>query len=452
VIGNLQKILTGFLFIFVAFLTIHGDQAAAAEEANGRLTLQRAMDIALKEHPTLKESKERVAAAQYQIGASRAAYLPQASFSSQVFYGNSFPGSTDTGVSTSPAGVGNFGIRKASDFYTNRFSFNQLIFDFGKTPGLIDQSRASFHQSREDYAGNRQLVILDVRTAYFNYLATQRARKVTEETVRQNQELVKQAQGFYDVGLRAKIDVTKAEANLYTAEADLIRAKNAVDLAKVTLMTALGMKTFPFEGLEDVLEIAPIPHTLAELRAQALERRPEMVKNRYQDDFNKAALRVARAGWLPTLSSQASYGWSGPSAPLNNGAFDQDSWWFGAGVTVPLFDGLLAYHNVRVANANIRATNANKEVLTQDITKEVDQRFLDLTSAWELIRATKKALEAARENFRLAQGRYQVGVGSIIEVTDAQVQYFQADLRYVRALYDYRVAEAQLDKAIGKPF
>ena len=450
-VGNLKK--KWLVCILIAAVLMVLPPAALAEETgNGRLTLQRAMDIALREHPTLKESKEKVASAQYQIGASRAAYLPQASFSSQVFYGNSFPGTTGSGASTSPAGLGNFGARNASDFYTNRFSFSQLIFDFGKTPGLIDQSRATYHQSREDYAGNRQQVILGVRSAYFGYLAAQRARKVTEETVRQNQELVKQAQGFYDVGLRAKIDVTKAEANLYSAEADLIRAKNAVDLAKVTLMTALGMKTFPFEGLEDVLEITPIPHSLAELKAQALERRPEIVKNRYQDDFNKAALRVARAGWLPTLSSQASYGWSGPSAPLTTGPFDQDSWWFGAGVTVPLFDGLLAYHNMKVANANIRATNANREVLTQDITKEVDQRYLDLTAAWELIRATKKALEAARENFRLAQGRYQVGVGSIIEVTDAQVQYFQADLRYVRALYDYRVAEAQLDKAIGKPF
>ena len=124
----------------------------------------------------------------------------------------------------------------------------------------------------------------------------------------------------------------------------------------------------------------------------------------------------------------------------------------GAGLTVPLFDGLLTYNNVRVANANTRATQANMEVLSQDISKEVEQSYLDVTAAWELIRATKKALEAARENFRLAQGRYQVGVGSIIEVTDAQVQYFQADLKFVQALYDYRVAEARLDKAIGKPF
>jgi outer membrane protein len=449
VIGNLKK--GQAVFLVLAALLVLVPAAAAAGEAAGRLSLKQAIDIALKEHPSLKESREKVTAAKYQIGAARAAYLPQVTYTYNLYYGNAFPatsGATSGGV----PGIGSSIGGATTDFYVNRFSLSQLIYDFGKTPGQIDQSRATFHQTEEDYAGNRQKVVLDARTAYFGYLATLRARKVTEETVRQNQELVKQAQGFYQVGLKAKIDVTKAEANLYNAEAELIKAKNGVELAKVTLMTALGLKTFPFAGVEDVMEVTPQPQSLAVLKTQALNRRPEILKNRYQQEYDQAAYRVARAGWFPTVSSLAAYGWSAANAPFSANSMDNKSWWVGAGVTLPLFDGLLTYHNVRTANANIRATLAGKEVLSQDISKEVDQRYLDVTAAWELIRATKKALEAARENYRLAQGRYQVGVGSIIEVTDAQVQYFQADLKFVRALYDYRVAEAQLDKAIGKVF
>jgi len=439
------------VFLVLAALLVLGPAAAAAGEAAARLSLQEAMEIALKEHPSLKQSREKVTAAKYQIGSARAAYLPQVTYTHNLYYGNAFP-ATSGAVSGGPPGLGSSLGGTTTDYYVNRFSLSQLIYDFGKTPGQINQSRATFHQTEEDYAGNRQKVVLDVRTAYFGYLAATRARKVTEETVRQNQELVKQAQGFYEVGLKAKIDVTKAEANLYNAEADLIKAKNGVELSKVTLMTALGLKTFPFAGVEDVMEITPQPLSLAALKTQALNRRPEIVRNRYQQDYDQAAYKVARAGWFPTVSSLAAYGWSAPNAPFSATSFDNKSWWVGAGVTVPLFDGLLTYNNVKTANANIRATLADKEVLSQDISKEVDQRYLDVTAAWELIRATKKALEAARENYRLAQGRYQVGVGSIIEVTDAQVQYFQADLKFVQALYDYRVAEAQLDKAIGKVF
>lgn len=425
--------------------------AMGAEEANGRLTMQGAIDIALKEHPSLKETREKVAAAKYQIGATQAAYLPQVTYTNNLYYGNAFPATSGAGTSASP-GIGGIGAQ-TTDYYVNRFSFSQLIYDFGKTPGLIDQSRSTFQQTREDYAGNRQKVALDARSAYFGHLAALRARKVAEENVAQNQILLKQAQGFYQVGLRAKIDVTKAEANLYDAEAQLIKAKNGVELSKVTLMTAMGLKTFLFKGLEDVLEVTPQPQSQAELKAQALNQRPEILKNRYQQDYNKSALQVARAGWFPSLSSLAAYGWSGGNPPFSYAAFNNNrSWWVGAGLTVPLFDGLLSYHNVKVANANTRATLANAEVLSQDITKEVDQAYLDVQASWELIRATKKALEAARENLRLAQGRYQVGVGSIIEVTDAQVQYFQSDLKFVQALYDYRINEAKLDKAIGRAF
>jgi outer membrane protein len=449
VIGNLKK--GRVVFLLLAALLVLGPGAAAAAKTGGRLTLKQAIAIALRKHPSLKETKEKVFAAKYQIGASRSAYLPQVAYTHNLYFGNAFPATSGAGVSGGPPGLGGVGT-STTDYYVNRVSLSQLIYDFGKTTGQIAESRATFRQTQQDYAGNRQQVVLDARTGYFGYLAALRAVKVTDETVKQNQALVKQAQGFYEVGLKAKIDVTKAEANLYDAEASLIRAKNGAALAQVTLMTALGLKTWPYQGVEDVMEVTPQPKSLAELKTQALRRRPEILKNRYQQDYNQAALQVAKAGWFPTLSSLAAYGWSGPDAPFGADAMDNRSWWVGAGLTVPLFDGLLAYHNVKVANANIRSTLAGSEVLSQNISKEVEQAYLDVTSAWELIRASKKALEAARENFRLAQGRYQVGVGSIIEVTDAQVQYFQADLKFVQALYDYRVSEARLDKAIGKPF
>ncbi len=416
-----------------------------AEEASGKLTEKAAIEIALRQHPAVKESKERAEASRYQIGVSESAYYPQVTSGANYYYGNAFikgPGG-GTAPSITPVGVATAFPSNASDFFIYRFNVNQLIYDFGKTPGNVAGAKATYNQSREDYAGTRDTVVLNVRTAYFGFLAAQRALRVSQESVRQNQELLKQAQGFYQVGIRAKIDVTKAEANLYTAEADFIKAKNGVELTRVTLMTALGLKTWPFSGLEESLEATPKLMSQAELKQKALNQRPEILKNRYQQDASEASLKVARAGFFPTLSSTASYGWQGEAYPL------KDNWWVGMGVTFPLFEGFTTISSVRSAKAQIRATQANAEVLRQDISKEVDQSYLDLKSAWDVIRATTKALEAARENFRLAQGRYKVGVGSIIEVTDAQVQLFQADLRNVQALYDYRTAEARLDKAIG---
>jgi outer membrane protein len=424
--------------------------AVGAAEAGGSLSLERAVNIALKEHPAIKQSRESVAAARYNIGVARAAYLPQVNFVSNYYYGNAFSTAARRPLTAATGGtISSVSSAATTNYYFYQFQANQLLYDFGKTTGLIQESRASFGQSQQDYAGSRQQVALEARTSYFGYLAAQRAQKVQEETVRQNQELLKQARGFYKVGLKAKIDVTKAEANLYDAEANLIKAKNAVDLARVTLMTALGLKTWPFTQVEDVLEVKAQPRSLADLKAQAQQRRPELLKNRHQQEYNLAGIKVAKAGFFPVFTSTAAYGWQSTDEPFAN---LPSNWYVGAAMTFPLFEGLSTTYAVNQNKAQLRATLENYEVLRQNVVKEVEQAYLDVKSGWELIRASKKALEAARENLRLAWGRYQAGVSTIIEVTDAQVQFSQADLKFVQALYDYRVYEAKLDKAIGKPY
>jgi outer membrane protein len=430
-------------------ITLAGPATAGAGEAERDLGLKEALGLALKQHPAIKQSQETMQSAQYQIGVARGALLPQVRLEADYFYGNAFSRfATGTPTFGVPGQVSSLmsTTQEALNFYIYRFSMNQLIYDFGKTTGLLSESRSTYKQSREDYQNTRQQVVLDARTAYFGLLAAQRARKVQEETVRQNQDLVKQAQGFYNVGLKAKIDVTKAEANLYDAEAGLITAKNAVDLARVTLMNALGLKTWPYRKVEDVLEVTYEVPPLSELKAKAMEQRPDLMKNRYQQEFNQTAVKVAKAGYFPALTSTAAYGWQGLDYPLPS------NWWIGATLTFPLFEGLSTTYNVSSAKAQLRSSEANAEVLRQNIIKDVEQAYLDLVASRELIRATAKAREAAQENWRLAQGRYKAGVGTIIEVTDAQVQFSQADLKFVQALYNYRVFEARLDKAIGRPF
>jgi outer membrane protein len=447
---TLRKINALFLLLIIITSCLGVPRDGGAADAGGNLTLNQAIDLALKENPTVKQSRENVAAARYNIGVARAAYLPQVSFVGNYYYGNAFSTTARKPLSAATGGtVSSVSSAATTHYYFYQFQATQLLYDFGKTPGLISESRASFGQSEQDYAGSRQQVVLDARTAYFGYLATQRAQKVQEETVRQNQDLLKQAQGFYKVGLKAKIDVTKAEANLYQAEANLIQAKNNVKLAQVNLMTALGLKTWPFNQVEDVLEVKTQPRSLEELKATALERRPEIQKNRYQQDFNVAGIQVARSGYFPTFTSTAAYGWQSVDQPL---ATLPSNWYVGAALNFPLFEGFSTAYSVSQNKAQLRAAMENREVLRQNVTKEVNQSYLNVKTGWELIRATKKALEAARENLRLAWGRYQAGVGTIIEFTDAQVQFSQADLNFVQALYNYRVYEAQLDKAIGRAF
>jgi outer membrane protein TolC len=128
------------------------------------------------------------------------------------------------------------------------------------------------------------------------------------------------------------------------------------------------------------------------------------------------------------------------------------TWSLSVNASIPIFEGLATKYAVQKAKANLRATQSNAEVLRQDINKQVEQNYLNVQAAVEKIRATEKGKEAAKENWDLAQGRYKAGVGSIIEVTDAQVKFFNAELRYIRSVYDLKVAEAQLEKAVGTTY
>lgn len=439
------------LALTVASLALAG--MVKAEEAAGVLGLQEAINLALKQNPSVTEFKERSQAAKEQIGVQRGALLPQASFSGNLFYGNAFSSRRAGGEAAVAVPGGATGVtaiptpeKEITTFEVYRFSFNQLLYDFGKTPSQVAGSKAGYQQSLEDYANTRQQVVLTARTAYFSYLAARRAIKVAEENVRQNQELLKQAQAFYDVGLRAKIDVTFAESNLANAETELIRAKNLATVSRVDLMTALGLKTWPYREVEDVLEVTPTRQSLEELKAQALQQRPDLKRTIFQQQQDKANIRAAKADFLPSFSSFAAWGTEGSRHEL------EDEWWIGAAVNVPIFEGLSKYHTLRQAKAQLRSTQANTESVTLTVIQEVESRYHDLESAWEVIESRTKAKEAAAENLRLAWGRYRAGVGSIIEVTDAQVRFAQADLELVRALFDYRVVEARLDKAVGKPF
>lgn len=437
--------------LMVAILALAG--MAGAEETAGVLNLQEAINIALQQNPSVTEFKERANAAKEQIGVQRGALLPQASFSGTVFYGNAFSSRQAGGqaaVAVPGGASSNIAIptpaKEITTFEVYRFSFNQLLFDFGKTPSQVAGSKASYQQSLQDYANTRQQVVLTARTAYFAYLASRRAIKVAEENVRQNQELLKQARAFYDVGLRARIDVTFAESNLANAETELIRAKNLAAVSRVDLMTALGLKTWPYREVEDILDVAPKRLSVEELKAKALQQRPELKKTLFRQQQDKANIHAARADFLPSFSGFAAWGPEGSRHEL------EDNWWIGAAVNVPIFEGLSRYHNLRQAKAQLRSTQANTESVTLTVIQEVENRYQDLESAWEVIKSRTKAKEAAAENLRLAWGRYRAGVGSIIEVTDAQVRFAQADLEQVRALFDYRVVEARLDKAVGQPF
>ena len=403
------------------------------------LTIEDAVRIGLDNHPRIKSANERVGSQRAILGQQMSAYYPTVSLNNQYRTSQS---STDGGAD------------RASESFSSQASFNYILYNFGKREGNVQAARETLDATKQDYESTNQDIVLAIKQAYYIYLGTQALVKVRQETVRSRELLVRQAQGFYEVGTRAKIDVARAEANLYTARADLITAENGVKIAWVTLRNAMGSPRLPEQPVaEDSPEVV-LSMNLADARNAAFSARTELKSFDAQRRASDQLIATARRGHLPDLNFDASYGRRHVSNETANGrtlnTFPlQPTWSVGLSFNIPIFDGFRTTNRVEETLHNYYNVRAQEEDRRQLIALEVEQSYLRVVETQERILATDSAAKAAKENLDLAQGRYQVGVGSIIEVTDAETLYTDAQTTYIRTVYDYKIADAQLARAMG---
>src|SRR6266576_784774 len=401
------------------------------------LTIEDAVRIGLDNHPRIKAAGERIGSQAAILGQQMGAYYP--TISSTSFYRTGTAGST--GV------VNSF----AADAYSSQLNFNFTLYNFGKREGNVQAARETLDATKQDYETTNQDIILAIKQAYYVYLGAQAIVNVRKDTVRNRDLLVKQAQGFYQVGTRARIDVARAEANLYTAQADLIAAENAVKIAWVTLRNAMGSPRLPEQPVaEDSPEIT-FSMNLAGARDVAFDTRTELKSFDALKRATDQLIAVARRGHLPDIIFDSFYGRTHKSGDT---AFPETFplkpvWQVQLSLVIPIFDGFRTTNRIEETLHNYYNIKAQEEDRRQQIALEVEQSYLRVVETQERINATESAAKAAKENVDLARGRYEVGVGSIIEVTDAESIYTDAQTTYIRTIYDYKIADAQLARAMG---
>jgi outer membrane protein TolC len=266
---------------------------------------------------------------------------------------------------------------------------------------------------------------------------------VGEETVKQYQQHLEQSKGFYEVGTKPKYDVIKAEVDLSNARLNLIKLENALKIAQVNLKNAMGTPEVPEYTVEDNLSFQKYETTLEDSIEKAYKNRPDLQSIIAQKKAAKESIVLSQKGYYPILTGNAAYNWLGEEYPMGHG------WNAGVGVSFPIFSGFLTKYQVDESTANFYVLQNNEESLKQTIFLEVQQSFLTLKAAEEAIPTAELVVKQAEENLDIANGRYTAGVGNPIEVTDAEVTLSNAKTTYNQTLYDYKVAIASLEKAVG---
>ncbi len=415
------------------------DPGAAAKP----LTLEDAIMLALDRQPRIIAAQERVKAQRAVVGQAKSAYYPTIDLITNYRRSTA---TSRTGSSAEPF-----------DFYTGSTVMNWTIYDFGRREGSVRGERDSLDAIQYAQRTSAEDVVLGVKQAYYRYLQVIVLVRVREDTVKDRELLVRQAKGFFEVGTRPKIDLVRAESNFFLAQADLITAQNGVKIAWAQLKNAIGVRDFPERPLaEEALLDRPVEELTKELgvkkppvslnaaRETAFDLRPELKDFEAQVRAQDAAIDTARRGHLPNFLLNSSYGRRGDEFPL------QPNWEIGLRFNIPIFSGFQTTYEVQEASRNFYEIKAREEEVRQRIALEVEQSYFSLVGTGERLKATDAAVRAARENLALANGRYRVGVGSIIEITEAQVISTQAQTDHIQTIADYKIFEAELARAMGQ--
>jgi len=408
------------------------------------INLERCVEIGLKMHPNIFAATNTVFASESRIGQSKANYYPQINWSSSYDRISPASGRSRSSFSSFDTNGSSFGTTDGSfDEYSTGFNLSQTIYDFGKTPAQVKIQKYNLDSSRSDLESVLNQVVFNVRQAYYGVIQTKYNRLVAEDTVKQTQQHLEQAKGFFEAGTRPKFDVTKAEVDLSNAKLNLIRAENAFKISIVNLNNAMGIPNAPEYMLSEDISFSKYEITFEDALENAYKNRPDLQSVLAKKLASVKSIELAKTGYYPVLSGNASYDWSGESFPLEHG------WVAGASLSFPIFSGFLTKYQVEEAKANLNILKANEESIKQTIFLEVQEAYLTLRAAEDAIPTAKLGVEQAQENLDIANGRYAAGVGNPIEVTDAEVGLANARTSYIQALYADKVAQASLERAMG---
>lgn len=406
-----------------------------AAEAERVLALDEAVAIALERQPQIQARLSDYAAARYRVDQALAPLLPQVSASWTVARSRS----TVSATGATPAATT---TRDFSDTSQARISLSQLLFDFGKTLASTEAARKLADVALEDVELQRQLITLAVKEAYTNTLFAQRLIRVNEQALERAELNLRSARGFFEVGTRPRSDVARAEVDVANARVDVIRARNAERLARVALNTAMGVGVDTMFRLRDNLLYEPVALDRRALQAEARQQRPEHRQALLRVEAAEADLRRAVRDFFPDLTAGGFYG-------AARSTFDE-TWEINLALTWSLFEGGGRLGRLRETRAGVEGARARVDALALDIAREVEQALISVSEAQERIQAAQTAVASAQENFRLAQGRFDAGVGTILELTDAQLALTQASNVETQALADFKIALYRLDRALGR--
>ncbi len=400
------------------------------------LTLSQAIQNALAQRPQLLRVEEEIKAAEARLKQARSGYFPQIGFGGIAKQGLSGAGSAFglEGLASSP-----FPRDLAASI-----NVSYDLFDFGRRKHRTAAHRLRVSALKESRRSDRSRVVLQVKRAYYAVLEARKRIELGSQTVRERELTVKQSSAFYRAQLKSKLDVSLAQVELSRARLGVVQAESAYSQALVGLNRSMGAPYSGVYALEEPGAVVQPPGSLPSLVQGGLADRPELK--------SLDAEIAAYEEWLKKAESEkkgkilaAFSGGITRFAELTAGRL----LFGGIGIRLPIYTGGRLEGQIEEARHTLKSSLARRQILSRDIEEEVARAHSRLTTARYAIEPNQDIVAQAQQTLELARLRYKAQLGDFVELARAETALSSAETEYARALYDYKLSEAELLYATG---
>ena len=401
------------------------------------LGIEEFVEIALLNNPGVDEARNEVWAAEGRNTQATSAYLPQLSASGRA----------------SRVHINDLTPVEEDNVFSGTLTGDQLLYDFGKTTGSISAATSQIEAAKAYLNTVGSDLVHAVKSSYYTVLAKNYLIKVAKDQVNSYQKHYERASEYYKAGVKSKIDVTNAEVELENSKLQLLQSKFSLKSAKVNLEKIIGIA--PNNGsyivkltdnkLSDFRDLLDdFPDSLEELLQKASLQRPDLIRAKKEIESSESLLKGAHGGYWPEIGLNGSY---------NNYETDintlQDQWQFGIGLDWQFFSGFRTNGEVAEAKSNLRTSRARLRNIKLNAIQEVTDSYHLAQEKRDSVLLADKIMQLAAENLTLADERYKTGLGDMIEFNDSQLRMTKARSNLVNTYFDYNIALASLENAIG---
>jgi outer membrane protein TolC len=408
------------------------------DQSEKALTLKECIDIAFKNNKDLQIQEKDVAAAKSGIMAARSNFLPKLSA------GYSY---THTKKVVSPPNI----FTGYNDDNLFSLSFDEQLFNGGADWANFKQSILNFNVQNETLRAKKLDVEFEAKRLYYGLLLAYETERIAQEQVDLAKAHYQDVKTKHEQGTTSRFDVLQSSVQVSLLIPELVKAKNSVQLITAELNKLLGLKIDEKTQPKETLSYILVGINEGEFLRVAYLNKPEMALKSLGIDINKWAIKMAQAGYRPQVSLGADYTFlSNDIGNMLNSK--HDNWNAGLQVSMPIFDSSSSKSKVDAARSLYAAALLDKANLVDQIAVDIRQACLNLRQSEAIINSQKDNVEEAREALRIANVSYDNGVATNLDVLDAQVSLGNIQKNLAEAIYDYLMAEASLDRTMGKAY